>query len=85
HFFGKKRWFGLRYYGFSDYGHAKYSNSVASNAISPFYLSNHKADLYTYGLCTYMVFNIIDKPKDTARFFLGVNFGGNTLTNIRVG
>ncbi|GAA8686110.1 hypothetical protein oki286_07780 [Helicobacter pylori] len=32
-----------------------------------------------------MLFNIIDKPKATAGFFVGVNFAGNTWTNNRVG
>ncbi len=85
HFIGKKRWFGLRYYGFFDYGHTNFSNSRAANAISPFYLSDQKADMYTYGFGTDMLFNIIDKPKATAGFFLGVNFAGNTWTNNRVG
>ncbi|AFI03574.1 outer membrane protein [Helicobacter cetorum] len=85
HFIGKKKWFGLRYYGFFDYGHSNFSNSRAANAISPFYLNNQKVDMYTYGFGTDMLFNIINKDKATAGFFVGVNFAGNTWTNNRVG
>nr|WP_104747498.1 outer membrane protein [Helicobacter cetorum] len=85
HFMGKKKWFGMRYYGFFDYGHSNFSNSRAANAISPFYLSNQKVDMYTYGFGTDMLFNIINKDKATAGFFVGVNFAGNTWTNNRVG
>ncbi|TSA83920.1 outer membrane protein [Helicobacter mehlei] len=83
-FFGKKRWFGLRYYGFFDYGHSNFSNATASNYTSVFFQNNDKVDMYTYGVGTDMLFNIINKPKLSVGLFLGAQFAGNTWTSNKV-
>ncbi len=83
-FFGKKRWFGLRYYGFFDYGHSNFSNATASNYTSVFFQNNDKVDMYTYGVGTDMLFNVINKPKLSVGLFLGVQFAGNTWTSNKV-
>nr|WP_235853033.1 outer membrane protein [Helicobacter labacensis] len=83
-FFGKKKWFGLRYYGFFDYGHSNFSNATASNYTSVFYLNHDKVDMYTYGVGTDMLFNIINKDKLDLGFFVGVQFAGNSWTTNKV-
>ncbi|WP_104749059.1 outer membrane protein [Helicobacter cynogastricus] len=83
-FFGKKRWFGLRYYGFFDYGHSNFSNATASNYTSVFFQNDDKVDMYTYGVGTDMLFNILNRDKFSLGLFLGVQFAGNSWTSNKV-
>ncbi|WRB76149.1 outer membrane beta-barrel protein [Helicobacter pylori] len=68
-FFGEKRRWGARYYGFFDYNHAYIKSSFFNSA----------SDVFTYGVGTDVLYNLInDKATKNSKISFGV-FGGIAL------